>query len=152
DIKNTAVVNYRGGSQNTTKTIAKPTLKFDKKSTSVDRNQETKYIHWSLDVNTDAANKYVNLVDATIKDTIPTDQQLVEGSIKIKRPDGVDVTQNAQIEQNSNDFTIGLPNGPYRYSITYATKILVFPSADPNEIDKYNNSALLVNQSKTPEL
>ncbi|NLC26780.1 MAG: hypothetical protein GX777_09205, partial [Fastidiosipila sp.] len=141
-IKNTAAITYTGGSDSAEKTITSPTLGVSKQATDLNKTGGKPVISWQINANTDNANKYVNLVDPVLTDTIPADQALIQNSIVVKKLDGTDVTNQSTISRDANSFTINLPNGPYEYVVTFDTEILEYPSVN-EKLDRYTNSTTL---------
>ena len=142
-IKNTAAITYTGGSDSAEKTISSPTLGVSKQATGLDKTKEKPVISWQINANTDNANKYVNLVNPVLTDTIPVDQNLLANTIQVTRKDGGTVTlaQDA-LTTTSNSFEIKLPDGPYEYIVTFNTEILEYPSVN-EKLDRYTNSTTL---------
>lgn len=153
DIRNTVTATYRGGSNDVSKTIPKPTLFVSKQANEIVKTDGNPLINWTINANTDSANKFVNLVDAVLEDAIPLDQKLVSNSIKVYRKDNptVEIT-GLTIGTTDNSFRIELPNGPFQYIVTFQTEILQIPSLDSTQFDRYNNSVVLSNQTKNETL
>lgn len=155
EVKNTAKIEYTGNTESRDKSIAKPTLNIDKKAVGITNgeNDADKLITWELNANTDNEKYFVNLHNATIDDVIPKDQELVSGSFKVIRvKDNKDVTQDVTIDvSGNNQFKINLPDGPYQYKIIYQTKILMFPSANKEKIDRYTNEATLTSKPENSD-
>ncbi|NLC06082.1 MAG: hypothetical protein GX778_06150, partial [Erysipelothrix sp.] len=155
EIKNTAAITYTGGNDSDVKTIPSPTLRVSKQANSIDRTGAAPLINWTIYANTDSANKFVNLVDAELVDTIPEDQKLVPGSVKVVRvgdPEFEFPATDIKEADERDSFTINLPNGPYQYKVTFQTEILQIPSLDSTVFDRYNNSVVLSNQTKNETL
>ena len=77
-VTNTAVADYRGGTQTANGSIPSPTLGVQKDAISIDKTVDPARINWTITANTDG--NLVNLQNAVLKDTIPTDQRLVAGN------------------------------------------------------------------------
>ncbi|NLW15281.1 MAG: Cna B-type domain-containing protein, partial [Erysipelothrix sp.] len=158
EITNTADITYTGGSDEIIRTVSIPELKVEKQADKIIRPTENNInplIEWTIYANTDSKNKFVNLVDAILEDTIPLDQKLVSGSVKAVRTDDINIKiDGTKIAESAeyNSFRIELPNGPYQYTITYQTEILQLPSLDGEIFDKYNNTVTLTNQTKNQDL
>lgn len=154
EVKNVAAITYTGGSATLDDTILPPTLAVSKAAVKLNKTVDPAVISWRITANTDSANKFVNLVDAVLEDTIPGDQKLVAGSIKVYRTDNptVDLASGLAITSSDNAFSIGLPDGPYRYYVDFQTEILEYPSFDGTVLDRYNNSTVLTNQTKNEDL
>jgi pilin isopeptide linkage protein/LPXTG-motif cell wall-anchored protein len=152
DLVNTVDMTYTGGSSGTSITIPKPVLNVEKSADSIDRTGDVPLINWTIKANTDSANKFVNLVDAVLEDTIPEDQKLVPGSVEVVRvgdPEFEVSITDIEEADNGDSFTINLPDGPYEYKVTFKTQILQMPSLDGTFFDRYNNSVKLTNQKDT---
>ena len=132
-IKNTADITYTGGSEESEKTFTNPTLVVEKQANSIikEEGQVNPHISWTINANTVGENNYVNLVDAVLTDTIPLDQKLVLGSIKVYKiinSSQEDEITGLTIDEKDNSFSIPLPNGPYQYRVKFETEILQMPS------------------------
>ncbi len=150
NLVNTAAITYTGGKDDVTSTINKPTLGVQKEVVGqVDKTENGDFITWKIIANTDAANKLVNLVNAELTDTIPSDQRLVKGTIsvdQIYKEEKTRITlETDKLTENDNDFTIKLPNGAYQYEVTFQTEIIKYPSVHPTVLDRYTNKTTLAN-------
>ncbi len=153
EIKNTAAITYTGGDDSVEKIVPSPTLGVSKQANNIDRTGNNPVINWTIYANTDSDNKFVNLVDAVLEDTIPEDQKLVSGSVRAVRVDDeTKVVSSDRITTTDNSFTINLPDGPYQYKVTFQTEILQMPSLDGTVFDRYNNSVELTNQTNNNDL
>nr|WP_245329691.1 Cna B-type domain-containing protein [Enterococcus alcedinis] len=151
---------FRGGTESTDKTIAKPTLNVEKKVTGLNKKSDPKILSWQINANPgkEAKNR-VSLFDAKLIDEILADQAYVDGSMKIVRSDQpeTDLDVKKLVTWKDSTFTISLPDGPYEYIVTYDTAIVAYPSMNPNEAgkyDRYYNEVSLTNQpdpTKDPE-
>lgn len=145
DLVNTAEITYEGGYDSKTATIDKPSLGVQKEAVKLDKTDEGDFIEWRITANTDTANHLVNLVNPLLTDTIPADQRLVQGTIKVEQG-GTDITDPSSITEDDNEFSINLPDGPYQYIVTFQTEILEFPSVN-EQIDRYTNETTLSNEN-----
>jgi|GEM_PF-1019159 len=145
EVKNIANIEYRGGKAKAEANVPKPQLGVSKKAESLDKESNPKVITWKIIANTDENNKFVNLQNAKLTDTIPADQKLVKGSVEVKRvgDDSFNFPKE-RISEDTNGFTVQLPNGPYQYEITLQTIIESYPSIN-EKIDRYTNKVTLSN-------
>lgn len=146
-IRNDINVTFRGGTNKQGYQIPSPDLRIHKKVNHLDK--ETGIITWEMTANDLTSknghpNMIVNLVDAVLTDTIPADQKLVPGSVKVTRKD--DNTITAPVTEEDNSFTVDLPNGPYEWYVTLETEILRHPSVHPSIPDRYANNVSLANK------
>ena len=149
-IKNTADVTYTGGAESKQSTIQNPILSVDKEAVSIKKDQDPDRINWVINANDNSQSQYVNLVNAVLKDTIPTDQRLLADSIKVTRADtDEDITADVTIKTEEQGFEIDLPDGPYEYNIAYQSEIFSYPSNDPVDPNRYTNQTTLINQVGT---
>ena len=150
EVKNIATISYVGGADKAEKSINKPQLGVSKQAVSIDKTQTPKLINWKITANTDENNKFVNLQNAVLKDTIPADQKLVKESITVKRVgDDSYVLPTENIYKDDNSFSINLPNGAYQYEVTLQTTIESYPSVN-EKIDRYSNRVQLTNENYNP--
>ena len=150
EVKNIATISYVGGDDKAEKSINKPQLGVSKQAVSIDKTQTPKLINWKITANTDENNKFVNLQNAVLKDTIPADQKLLKESITVKRVgDDSYVLPTENIHKDDNSFSIDLPNGAYQYEVTLQTTIESYPSVN-EKIDRYSNSVQLTNENYKP--
>ena len=151
EVKNIANIKYRGGDEKDEANIPKPDLGVRKTAESLDKESNPKVINWKITANTDENNKFVNLQNAVLTDTIPADQKLVKKSITVKRVgDDSYVLPTENIHEYDNSFRIYLPNGAYQYEVTLQTMIESYPSVN-EKIDRYTNSVVLKNDNYDPK-
>ncbi|MGO3170888.1 MAG: collagen binding domain-containing protein, partial [Bavariicoccus seileri] len=147
EVKNIANIEYLGGKAKAEANVPKPELGVRKTAESLDKESNPKVITWKIIANTDEKNKFVNLQNAVLTDTIPADQKLVPGSVEVKRvgDDSFNFPKES-ISEDTNGFTVQLPNGPYQYEITLQTTIESYPSVN-EKIDRYTNKVTLSNDN-----
>ena len=150
EVKNIANIKYRGGDDKAEANIPKPDLGVRKTAESLDKESNPKVIKWKIIANTDEKNKFVNLQNAVLTDTIPADQKLVSGSVIVKRVGSDETLPATAITEEDNKFTVQLPNGPYQYEIELQTTIESYPSVN-EKIDRYTNSVVLTNDNYEPK-
>ncbi|WP_022797212.1 collagen binding domain-containing protein [Bavariicoccus seileri] len=146
EVKNIANIEYRGGKDKAEANVPKPELGVRKTAESLDKKSNPKVITWKIIANTDENNKFVNLQNAKLTDTIPADQKLVKGSVEVKRVGSDDTLSPDAIEEEDNKFTVKLPDGPYQYEVTLQTTIESYPSVN-EKIDRYTNKVTLSNDN-----
>ncbi|NLC26672.1 MAG: hypothetical protein GX777_08655, partial [Fastidiosipila sp.] len=167
-IKNTAAITYTGLTNENNESVVvvdNPVLSVDKASTGLYKklnSDDNPLISWEITVNNNPLSGRVNLKDPVLTDTIPGDQKLVENSIKVYRTDDLtkdlidsgelvvrlwdsDIPANNKENVGDYSFLIELPDGPYSYIVEFDTEIIKYPSHDPSQHDKYNNSTTLYN-------
>ncbi|HZJ86940.1 MAG TPA: Cna B-type domain-containing protein, partial [Erysipelothrix sp.] len=154
DVKNTVEIEYNGGEESKDKTISRPLLKVEKAARDVDTTNVPYVISWEIQANTDRLNNNVYLKDATLTDTIESDQKYVEGSMSLFEGEratngdlikGKELTEDINLSWVDSTFTLELPDGLTEYIVTYDTKAIVYPSNNAKE--GYYNQVILENDT-----
>lgn len=150
---NSLNVSYRGKSDGDTirSTKKHPELKVEKKG-EVTKREQPYEITWTVQANTDKENHLVYLVDAELKDTIESGQELIEDSVKVinkKTKEAIEPI-NVKYDSKSKQLVISLPDGLNQYEMSYKTKVTEY--TEEHYAKGYHNGVTLTNQTKTNQL